>query len=122
MADRAFALAQITQAAVDIEAVVRFYNAVFDAELVPVPLQDTTVYRGTLLGTTFVVCPEELAGVQADRSRHQLSFTVPDLADTVERALAAGGTLFDEAQAGDAAVVTVLDPDSNSIVFVEALA
>jgi predicted enzyme related to lactoylglutathione lyase len=121
MTQDAFSVAQITLAAIDIPAMVQFYNATFGADLQPVPAFDTTLYRGSLHNVTFVICPNELAGVQAQQSRHQFSYAVLDLMATVERAVGAGGVVFEEDQAGDSpASVTILDPDGNSMVFVQA--
>jgi hypothetical protein len=66
-----------------------------------------------------VLCPNSLAGVQAEKSRHQFTYAVVDLAATVAGAVDAGGVV-DEAAQGNADSATLLDPDGNSIVFVQA--
>jgi predicted enzyme related to lactoylglutathione lyase len=110
---------QITLAATNIDAMVRFYTAVLGIELRPVDAYGTTLYRGALHGVSFVLCPNSLAGVQAEKSRHQFTYAVADLAATVAGAVAAGGAV-DEAAQGNADSATLLDPDGNSIVFVQA--
>ncbi len=86
---------QITLAATNIDAMVRFYAAVFGIELRPVDAYGTTLYRGALDGVSFVLCPNSLAGVQAENSRHQFTYAVADLAAIVARAVAAGGVVDD---------------------------
>jgi predicted enzyme related to lactoylglutathione lyase len=123
MPDGAYSTAQITLAAIDTPAMVRFYDAVFAADLQPVAAYGTTLYRGTLSGVAFVICPNDLADVDARQSRHQYTYTVPNLADTVALALAEGGTIHQAARPDASPPTTILlDPDGNSIVFVEAQA
>ena len=113
--------AQLTLAAEDLVAMARFYNAVFAAGLEPVAAHDTTLYRGSLSGITFLLCPNTLAGVDARQSRHQYTYRVPDVAATVARAIAAGGVVHQSPEPGAPnAPAVVLDPDGNSIVFVAA--
>jgi predicted enzyme related to lactoylglutathione lyase len=107
---------QVTLAVDDTAAMVRFYNAVFAAGLEPVAAYGTTLYRGALAGLPLMLCPNTLAGVDARQSRHQHTYRVPDVAATVERALAVGGTLHEATEHSS----VVLDPDGNSIVFVAA--
>ncbi|HEX5691720.1 MAG TPA: VOC family protein, partial [Roseiflexaceae bacterium] len=64
-------------------------------------------------GLVFLICPNTLANVEASQSRHQLTYTVSDVASITQRALDAGGTLIEQ----DAHTVVVSDPDGNSIVF-----
>lgn len=114
-------VAQITLATMKTEAMVRFYGLVFGTDFQPVDVAGTTLYRGSLHAATFVLCPNSLADVRAERSRHQFTYVVRDLAATIERAVAAGGTVDEQANGHDiTASVTVRDPDDNSIVFLQA--
>jgi predicted enzyme related to lactoylglutathione lyase len=114
-------MTQITLATTRTEAMARFYGLVFGTDFQPFDVAGTALYRGSLHDATFVLCPNSLAEVQAERSRHQFTYTVSDLAATIERAVAAGGTVDEEANGHDIATsVTVRDPDDNSIVFLQA--
>jgi predicted enzyme related to lactoylglutathione lyase len=112
---------QITLATTETEAMVRFYAAVFAAPFHPIDIDGTTLYRAALDTGTFVLCPNSLANVRAERSRHQFTYTVANLAATIERAAAGGGRVDYEANGHDMATsVTVRDPDDNSIHFLQA--
>ena len=121
MTGEVFTTTQITLATTDTEAMVEFYNAVFGMNLQPVDVYGTTLYRDDLSGVRFVLCPNSLAGVEAQKSRHQFTYTVTNLADTTARALTTGGTLYEQLPAeGAPTSTTLLDPDGNSIVFMQA--
>lgn len=112
---------QITLAAIRIPEMVHFYTTAFALNLEPTAAYGTTLYRGTLGNTAFVLCPNALAGVEADQSRHQFTYTVSDLRAIGERAIAAGGTVQEEIPACDRpATMIIRDPDGNSIVFIQA--
>jgi predicted enzyme related to lactoylglutathione lyase len=112
---------QITLATTRTEAMVRFYATMFDTPFHPVEVAGTTLYRGTIQTVVFLLCPNNLAGVRAERSRHQLTYTVTDLAATIERVVAGGGTVDEAAHwHAMATSVTVRDPDDNSILFLQA--
>lgn len=106
-------LAELSLAANDVPAMVRFYDAVLGTALEPYAAYGTTFYRGSLHGTRFVIAPNELAGVDAAQNRHQFVYVAEDLESLLARALAAGGTVRDSTDG----VATVLDPDGNTLVF-----
>jgi len=118
------AFAQITLAATRVEAVTDFYNAVFGAGLEPdveAYADDITFYRGTLAGVPLLVVPNEVAGVAAEQSRHQLHISVADLDATLSAVQEMGGTVESELTAdeeGAPRTVVVRDPDGNTIVLV----
>lgn len=116
MAKPVLTLTEIALVAHDVPAMVRFYDAFFGAELRPVAAYGTTLYHGSLHGALLILCPNAIAGVQAEQSRHQFSYQTPDLAAAVEAALQAGGTVRDR----EAATATVVDPDGNTIVLRQA--
>lgn len=123
MTDTTVTIAQLTLAATNTPAMVRFYDAVFGTQLQPIDAYGTTLYRGTLHDMPFVICPNDLAGVEAQKSRHQFSYIVSDVAAMAEQAIAAGGTVDQQAQDdGDSRTRTLLDPDGNSIVLIQASA
>lgn len=121
MTTATFTLDHITLASTHTAAMVAFYNSVFDASLVPIAAHGSTLYRGSLAGIALLLCPNEIAGVQAEQNRHQLRFRVSDLAQVLERVQAAGGTV--DADQGDTqtARAAVRDPDGNTLEFVQAV-
>ena len=109
----------MTLAATNIDDMVKFYNAVFDANLegedTPMGMK---IYNGVLAGIPLQVCPNSLAQVDAKQNRQQFQFTVDDIEASVQAALANGGTELEPIRtAGDFKIASVLDPDGNSIVF-----
>lgn len=121
MTSGTFTLDHITLATTHTAAMVTFYNRVFEANLVPVSAYSSTLHRGSLAGIELLLCPNEIAGVQAEQNRHQLRFRVPNLAQVLARVQAAGGTI-DVDQSGDqTARAAVRDPDGNTLEFVQAV-
>lgn len=110
-----FEITEIGLVAEDVAAMVRFYDDLFGAGLEPFPMGGTNLYRGRLHGTSFYLCPNELAGVDAQQNRHQFTYSTTDLAATLELAVRAGGTVRDRT----ASNATVVDPDGNNIVFAQ---
>lgn len=107
-------LAQFGIAATNTAAMVAFYRSVLGAVLQPSGPAGTPIYRGTLAGYPFFICPNEIAEVRAEQARHQLRFAVPDVRDTLARAEAAGGPIHPASKPEDA-VVAIVDPDGNSV-------
>jgi predicted enzyme related to lactoylglutathione lyase len=106
-------LTGLTIAAVDVDHMVAFYNAVFDAALAPFEAAGTTLYRGQLHGIPVVICPNSLAGVDATQNRHQFTYSVADLDGLLAVVEGSGGVVRE--RSGD--ITTVLDPDGNTIIF-----
>jgi predicted enzyme related to lactoylglutathione lyase len=113
-----FKLIQIDMAIVHMDKMVNFYTSVLDAKLTSRDVQGMKMYSGTMLGMTFVMAPNELAGVVAEQSRHQLEVVVTDIEAIADKAKAAGGNLRDGIQTnGDSKVLVVEDPDGNTVIF-----
>lgn len=111
----------ITIAAVNVEAMANFYNHVFDAGLEPFAAFGTTLYRGQLAGLRLVFCPNDFLGIQADKNRQQLTFTVPDVEAIIQAAVDAGGRQVGELSHSEGQKVgSIADPDGNTIELMEA--
>jgi len=113
MRDPELRLVEVSLAADDVDAMVRFYDELFGAGLEPYEAFGTTFYRGTLDSVRFVLAPNALAGVDAAQNRHQFVYATSDLDALLARAERAGGVVRDRA----ANVATVLDPDGNTVVL-----
>ena len=116
----AVAITRVTLGATNVPAMTRFYNEVFAAGLRPSPVGGVTMQLGTLAGLELLLCPNEVAKVDAALNRHMLRIVVGDVADVVERVRRSGGTVD-----GPPAIVegrrlaAVRDPDGNTIELVE---
>ena len=108
-------LTRITIAVTDMSAMRRFYDTVFDAGLHPISAYGTTLYEGQLAGLELLMCPNEIAGVEAQQNRKQLRIAVPDLDAITQRATVAGGSIRNQT----ADLLGVVDPDGNTIEFVQ---
>ena len=109
-------LVGITLATTETEAMAAFYAGVFAAALEPVAAYGTTLYRGALAGLPLVLCPNTIAGVVAEQSRHQLTLRVARLAPLLDLVAAHGGRVL----ARGGASATVSDPDGNTLELVAA--
>lgn len=112
-------LTQMTLATTHMPEMVRFYDTLFDTELQATEAYGTTLYRGALAGIPLVFCPNEIAGVEAEQSRHQLAIRVPDLSVLLQLVETAGGTL--ETPLTDSmSHAIVRDPDGNTVEITQA--
>jgi len=114
------ALRGITIAAVNVGAMVGFYNALFNAGLQPFEGLGTILYRGQMAGFPFLLCPNEILGIEADKNRIQLSFTVRDLEAALEMTAAYGGAQIQPiSEQPGRRLCGIIDPDGNTIELEE---
>jgi catechol 2,3-dioxygenase-like lactoylglutathione lyase family enzyme len=115
------ALQQITLAAIDPPAMVAFYNAVLGSGLRPFRAGGAILWRGELGGLSLLLCPNEIAGVDARQARHQLLVSVPDLREARRLAIESGGAADDPVRSGGRETVILRDPDGNTLEVIEAV-
>lgn len=121
--DSVVALKGITIAVVNVEAMVAFYNVVFDAQLEAFEGFGTTLYGGQLVGLPFLLCPNDILGIEADKNRIQLSFTVGDLDEVLAIMDAYGGAQIQPiSEQPGRRLVGIVDPDGNTIELEELTA
>ena len=114
------ALRGITIAAVNVGAMVGFYNALFNAGLQPFEGLGTVLYRGQLAGFPFLLCPNEILGIEADKNRIQLSFTVRDLEASLQKTTEFGGAQIQPvSEQPGRRLCGIVDPDGNTIELEE---
>lgn len=119
MSESLVQLTQMTLATTHTNEMVKFYNALFGTELQPTEAYGTVLFHGNLAGIPLVICPNEIAGVEAEQSRHQLAFRVADLATVLSQVESAGGSI--ETPMTDPLAQAILrDPDGNTIDVIEA--
>ena len=111
----------LTIAAVNMEKMVRFYNVVFGAGLKEtVHIGDQQFFGGKLAGLEVVLCPNAIAGVDAEQNRQQFRFAVSDIEKVMETGLANHGSEINPVdEYKGAKVASMADPDGNTIEFVE---
>jgi predicted enzyme related to lactoylglutathione lyase len=122
MTKDSFKIAKITLAVTNTEKMVAFYGNVYKCEFREIRLNGTKLYSGELAGLKILLCPNTLAGVKAEQSRHQFEYIVNDLDQVVRAALAAGGSLQGKVDiTPQHKIATILDPDGNTTVFIQEL-
>lgn len=111
----------LTIAVTNMEQMVKFYNAVFSANLKPtVNIGDNQFYGGTLAGVQLTLCPNEIAGVVAEQNRQQFRFQVDDIETVMANGKANHGTEINPIdEYKGAKVASLADPDGNTIEFVQ---
>ena len=116
-------LVGLTIAAVHMEGMVRFYNAVFGAGLKPtVHIGAEQFYGGAIGDLELTLCPNAIAGVVAEQNRQQFRFEVDDIEAVVEKGLANHGSEINPIdEYKGAKVASLADPDGNTIEFVQLL-
>ena len=114
-------LKKIIIATVETDTMVEFYNGVFASALEPFEAMGTVLHRGQLAEIDLLFCPNEVLGIRAEKNRQQLSFVVEDLEVDVEQVQRFGGEKVGKIQnSSDGRVCGVIDPDGNTIEFIEA--
>lgn len=109
---------QLTIAVTDITAMVRFYSAVLNITFKPFSFGDWNLFTANLNNVKMVLCPNELACVNASQSRIQLECQVPDIKEALEHAKHSGGTIKQDVQEDqDKLYASVIDPDGNTVVL-----
>lgn len=113
----------LTIAASNMDKMVGFYNAVFDARLkATVHIGDEQFYAGRLCGMKLTLCPNMIAGVIAEQNRQQFRFQVADIKAVMAKGVANhGGEINPIEEYKGAKVASLADPDGNTIEFVEIL-
>ncbi len=114
-------LVGLTVAAVKMEKMVSFYNAVFNARLkATVHIGAEQFYAGELCGMKLTFCPNAIAGVIAEQNRQQFRFEVADIEAVMAAGLANHGSEINPIEEYKGAkVASLADPDGNTIEFVE---
>jgi predicted enzyme related to lactoylglutathione lyase len=119
MLESSVQLTQMTLATTRTLEMVKFYNTLFGTHLQAVEAYGITLYHGILAGIPLVICPNEIAGVDAEQSRHQLTLRVADLLGLLQIVEIAGGGIY--TSAAEAIVRAILrDPDGNTIEVIQA--
>jgi predicted enzyme related to lactoylglutathione lyase len=109
-------------AANNIGQMVIFYNKVFNANLFSFSLGNSTFYQGKIGGLNITLAPNEMVGIQAEKSLYQLSFIVPNIEKAVELARRSGGTQMQQIAIDHTEKYCgITDPDGNSIELIEPL-
>lgn len=111
-------MSKITVAVNDMDAMVTFYNSVFNCNLNGIP--ETPFYAGTLFGTQVLFCPNFIAEVNAEKNRFQFDVIVDNVDALVEKVKQAGGSTYDDRSDTEQALAWgIKDPDGNSFVLVQ---
>jgi len=110
------AIPRIVIAATRVEEMASFYGAALGCRFEPTPAYGTTLYRTELRGLSITLCPNSIAGVVAEQSRHQMTFGVPDVAAALARLVAAGHTAAEPERDERGPVrAQLVDPDGNTL-------
>ena len=111
-------LTQMTLATTRTREMVKFYNTLFGTQLQATEVSGMTLYRGTLAGIPLLICPNEIAGVEAEQSRHQLALRVPALSALLGLVEANGGVI-DTPVTDSISTAIVRDPDGNTMEVIQ---
>lgn len=115
------AIDKITMAIERMEENMRFYEAILDTTFSSFSMAGFTLYTTHVGAFEFMLCPKELARVDANINTVQLRFVVPDVAGSYEAGLATGGAeLTAPAEIEGRLHASMRDPDGNSFEFVQA--
>jgi len=114
-----FQLAKMTLATTRTVEMVRFYDTLFDTQIQAKEIQGVTFYNGTLAGVPVLICPNEIARVDAKQSRHQLAIQVGDLKSLLQNIESTGGSI-ETPMTESMTMAIVRNPDGNTIEVIQA--
>ena len=113
-----FEISGLTIAVNNMDAMKDFYTNVFNVNFKPVKKFNTTLYEGNWGDFSLLLCPAEVAKIDAKVNRHQFDILVNDLGKAMDLVVANGGKVEEETgNESDGPAITVFDPDGNSIVI-----
>jgi len=120
MSNADFKIEKITVAVTHMTQMHAFYTAVFKCELKAIQNYGTTLYAGAIGDIDILLCPNEIAGVKAEQNRQQFDFIVTNLDLVIRDAKTSGGKLQEDVHVSEKQkTVTIIDPDGNTIVFIQ---
>ncbi|WP_408039674.1 VOC family protein [Tenacibaculum amylolyticum] len=120
MKKQQFKIAKLTIAVTNITEMVSFYENVFNCNFKKNNFQGYTLYSSEIAGIPIQLCPNVLANVVAEQNRQQFDFVVTDLNQIISKVKAYNGIVRGEIESlQEGKAVTVVDPDGNTIVFIE---
>lgn len=112
-----FQIDQITIAATHVNDMISFYNNVFDCNLSEATAHGQLLYSGRLGEIKLLICPNEIARVKAEQSRHQFEFLVRDIERISKDVKIFGGKIKEEIiNTGKEKIASITDPDGNTMV------
>ena len=114
-------ISKMTFCAVDVPAMVTFYNAVLDADFTPLADNPPGFHQGAIAGIPTLLCPNSIAQVDARQNRQQFDFLVDDIEKTMQAVLGSGGRINEPITNQNGMLVgSAYDPDGNSLVFIQS--
>ncbi len=117
-----FKISKITLAVNHAKEMADFYNTVFDCQLKEFEAFNSTLYSGNFCGINLLICPNQIAGVEAQQNRQQFDIEVNDIEKVIKIAISNGGKLFQEITTNETSkTAAITDPDGNSIVLIETI-
>ncbi len=113
-------LVRIALAVTRMQAMRHFYNQVFKTEFEAVETPEGTFYQGHLGDLLLTLVPNTVAKIEARQNRHQLTFWVEDIQATLRLAVQSGGVKMQQSMESEAGtLLAILDPDGNTIEFIQ---
>ncbi len=114
-----YRLLKITIACNDIAAMRAFYSKVFSVKFEEHDF-GFKIYSTVIGGLNFLLCPNDIAGVDAKQNRHQFDYITDKIQEVIDNALSTGGSIHSELlKTGNESTVTLFDPDGNTMNFIQ---
>ncbi|MTI38850.1 VOC family protein [Fulvivirga lutimaris] len=108
----------MTIAITNMEAMLKFYTALFNIKFKELEMFNTKLYSGQWGELKLLFCPADIARNTATQNRHQFDIVVSDISKTIDVAINNGGVKMGEVNEDDQTLsVGIYDPDQNSITF-----
>ena len=106
---------RLTIAVASMERMLDFYTSLLGIQFTAVELHGHTLHRATYQGLEILLCPRELAGVDASVNTIQARFVVRDVTIAYGHGVSHGTSLTAPAMIDGEMVAALRDPDGNSL-------
>jgi predicted enzyme related to lactoylglutathione lyase len=110
---------KLTLAVRDMDEMCAFYAGVLGASFERIEMFERTLYTATVDGVDLLLCPADLAGVEAETNTVQVRFVVADVDAAYQAGLMQGGVhLTEPEQSEGRRHASLRDPDGNSLELI----
>lgn len=112
---------KITMAVGDMDAMRHFYASTFGIQFHPFTLAERELFTGQLGEMEFMLCPKDLAGVDANINTVQIRLVIDDVETAYHTGLNSGGSNLSGVQEIEGRLhASLRDPDGNSLEIIQA--
>lgn len=111
-------ITELVIACFNIDGMLAFYKNVFSISFEAVKISQGSIYVGYIDKIQITLCPANIAGIKATDNRHQLTFSLNDINNALNKTKDYNGSIMQELEeVKDFIHASIRDVDGNSIIL-----